>query len=394
MARGQLRRIFDWLFETGRLKRGDVVLDCFSGVATTAIEGTSRGVKCVGVELEERFHLLALENMEIHRRVWEAAGDFPPRLVCGDSRNLVALLSPAMVDCLCSSPPYADVLADQRDSRGPGQTSCNNPRKAGERYTADGASSTAGYGVTEGNLGGMVPGDVSCVVSSPPYAETSVIASGVQRNEPGWHTGKDLSAGKSKEYGTTEGQLAGMFPGTVEGVIDGCVSSPPYEGSSGNPVASGSDIAAGFGQGDISKRGEGRDTAFYGETDGQIGHTTGDTFWQSAAQILRQCHILLRDGATTCWVCRDFVRKGKRVPFCDQWVQLLEKCGYRVTHRIRCWLVEETTTPDLFEGMTTKRKKKASFFRLLAEKKGAPKIDNEEVIVAEKIGSPNDVKTT
>ena len=109
MARGLLSRIYDELFAMGALHRGDTVLDCFGGVGTTGILGAPRGLSVVCVELEPKFVALARQNVERHRVQWEGMGCPIPIIVQGDSRQLRAVLT-EQVDCLVSSPPYADQL--------------------------------------------------------------------------------------------------------------------------------------------------------------------------------------------------------------------------------------------------------------------------------------------
>jgi len=79
-------------------------------------------------------------------------------------------------------------------------------------------------------------------------------------------------------------------------------------------------------------------------------------------------------------VLKDYVKAGKRVPLCDDTARLLESLGFRVFERTRCWLVKEETHPSLFGGTVTKTKSRKSFFRRLAERKGSPRIDYEEVL--------------
>jgi hypothetical protein len=52
---------------------------------------------------------------------------------------------------------------------------------------------------------------------------------------------------------------------------------------------------------------------------------------------------------------------------------------------IRASLVKEWTEQCLFSGKTTKQKSRKSFFRRLAEKKGSPRIDAEDVLVMERM---------
>ena len=85
-------------------------------------------------------------------------------------------------------------------------------------------------------------------------------------------------------------------------------------------------------------------------------------------------------------VIKDFVRNKKRVPLCDQTAELLSTIGFEIPKRIQVMLVKEIQQPtDMFTGETNhKLIERKSFFRRLAEKKGSPRIDWEEVIWAVK----------
>ena len=74
------------------------------------------------------------------------------------------------------------------------------------------------------------------------------------------------------------------------------------------------------------------------------------------------------------------------MPLCDDTCRLLESLGFNVFERTRAWLVRETREPDLFGGKDhVQRKERKSFFRRLAEQKGSPRIDWEEVIWCRKL---------
>ena len=83
--------------------------------------------------------------------------------------------------------------------------------------------------------------------------------------------------------------------------------------------------------------------------------------------------------------CKDFVRKGQRVPFSDQWQQLCAACGFEPVERIAAMLVADHGDQlDIFGGATARLKERKSFFRRLAEKKGSPRIDHEDIIIMRK----------
>jgi hypothetical protein len=62
--------------------------------------------------------------------------------------------------------------------------------------------------------------------------------------------------------------------------------------------------------------------------------------------------------------------------------RLLEYLGFSLQERVRAMLVREARHGDLFAGEQIVKHERKSFFRRLAEKKGSPPIDYEEVIIA------------
>lgn len=81
---------------------------------------------------------------------------------------------------------------------------------------------------------------------------------------------------------------------------------------------------------------------------------------------------------------KDFVRNKVRVPFSDDWRRLCEACGFVTVEWIKASLVKEWEEATLFEGRKTKRRERKSFFRRLAESKGSPRIDHEDVLIMTK----------
>jgi hypothetical protein len=97
------------------------------------------------------------------------------------------------------------------------------------------------------------------------------------------------------------------------------------------------------------------------------------------AQVYAQCLQALRPGGVLACVIKSYVKQGKIVPLPDQTWQLLLHLGFLPLERVRAMLVKEHETPGLFGQVKTKTERK-SFFRRLAEKKGSPAIDYEEVL--------------
>jgi DNA modification methylase len=102
------------------------------------------------------------------------------------------------------------------------------------------------------------------------------------------------------------------------------------------------------------------------------------------AQVYASCFQAIKPGGVIVVVVKDYVKKGKRVPLCDDTVRLLEHTGFTMVERIHAMLVKETRHADLFNGHTTSKVSRKSFFRRLAESKGSPEINFEEVLIARK----------
>lgn len=124
----------------------------------------------------------------------------------------------------------------------------------------------------------------------------------------------------------------------------------------------------------------------YGHTPGQLNQASRETFWQAARVIVAKSHETLKPGGVSIWVCKDFVRDGARVPFCNQWRRLCESVGFEHLETHRAMLVKHkgsqaTLTGDLVE---LKSEHKSFFRRLHESKPDAIRIDWEEVIVMRK----------
>jgi hypothetical protein len=63
---------------------------------------------------------------------------------------------------------------------------------------------------------------------------------------------------------------------------------------------------------------------------------------------------------------------------------LCEACGFVEVEWIKASLVKRSEQPGLFGEAVVKTKSRKSFFRRLAEAKGSPAIDHEDVIIVRK----------
>jgi hypothetical protein len=372
ISRELSNRIYTHALSHGWLHPGDLVVDPFGGIGGTALGAMARGCRWIGVELEPKFVTMGRENLALFERSLHCEPD-RSWLLQGDSRRLAQVLAPDRPSCVVSSPPYAGIQV----SAGNVGNAINERWGKGQRLTqAD------SYGVSDGQLGNMREGQApALVVSSPPYAGIATGAGGLNTKpgKDGQQSGRSAQARSQdtdQRYGSSAGQLAVMS----EGNVDAVVSSPPFERSLSDAPSDAirRGVGASFGS---SSLGDG-----YGSTDGQIGAESGETFWKSAAEIVAQCHQILRPGGVAIWITKDFVRKGKVVNFSDQWQALCESRGFVTLCRHRAMLVEHHgEQDDLFGETKVLKTERKSFFRRLHEsKEGAVRIDWEDVICVRK----------
>jgi hypothetical protein len=366
------RKIYEHAIERGWLERGSVVIDPFAGIAGFALSAMRFGMHFVGVELEDRFIQLGRQNIELWNKKYSALPGWGSAvLLQGDSRELGRVVGEA--GAVVSSPPYAD---------GCTHTGGDDPRpefiKGGE-YRGVG---------------------IAGAISSPPYAESLASDDPDKRGglyrDPKRRNDKTLTA----EYGQSDGQLAQMPPGE----FDGIVSSPPWESQEAahsakkfrNPVASAKTRSDGYRTGRLSghyaspeailRSMEKANDQTYGDSEGQLGQASGDTFWSASRTIIEQVYQVLRPAAVAIWVCKRFVRGGEIVEFSQQWMQLCESIGFETIEWIKAWLVEDRGAQYTLDGSLEQRQvKRFSFFRRLhAQKYPHLAIEWEDVICLRK----------
>jgi hypothetical protein len=187
-------------------------------------------------------------------------------------------------------------------------------------------------------------------------------------------------------YGATEGQLGALPAGAPPRVAaDGVVSSPPWEGTiNGTDVEFVEKMEAEQNPGPrkVARKTPPQD---YGNTEGQLGNAAGTTFWEAARDVLLSTHAVCKPGSVTCWVTKPFVRRRKLVDFPGDWTRLLAACGFAPFLTAHALLDRVTAEPSLFGGEERTVRSRRSFFRRLAEKKGAPPINSEQVVFARRV---------
>ena len=393
-AYGLIKRIYEHGFGRGWWQKGELIADPFGGIGTGGIVAAYMGLRWFGVELEPRFVALFEKNIALHRRKWESVRDPVPVMVQGDSRQFSRLLS----DCsaIVTSPPYAETAVAMESGRASKQaeslrravedgrvTGRESVRVAHKGFNAHTNLAMEGvaYGSTPGQIGRLKAGDVDAVITSPPYADSVKGEHGEtetaqetrdKRQTQGGSLGQSQRHGG---YGATEGNIGNLK-------ADAVVTSPPYAdciNSQGSGIDWSKSVAPCSSDCARAKRAE-ELAGNYGATPGQLGNTSGETYWQAMAVVYDECRKVLKSGGIMCVVVKDYVKGGERVPLCDQTHDLLLSLGFEPVERIRAMVVEEQRHEGLW-GEVVEKKERKSFFRRLAESKGSPPIDWEEALV-------------
>lgn len=320
---------------------------------------------------------LAEKNFALHKQAWKKLGKPIPQVLQGDSRRLSEILQEAQI--VVTSSPYADI---EQSGGTKGLKKYGTGLTQGERCFDN-------YSTTPGQLGAMPSvrlADVIC--TSPPYADSLIEGTTGGRmgdGGPRKHWTKTVKTRESQYNKANLSNLGNLKAGSVASVV----TSPPFMGqmNQGGAGTTGiiQKIAIQTGRNpDGNSRKTMAQSKQWPETIGQIGNALPATYWQAVADVYRECHKILKPNGIICVVVKAYVKGGKRVPLPMQTLKLLIHLGFTPLERIKAMLVKETRTPSLFGGDIVKRKKRASFFRLLAEKKGSPRIDFEEVLICRK----------
>ena len=289
---------------------------------------------------------------------FEHAGVQGAVLLQGDSRQFAAIVGGCAG--IVTSPPYAEGLGHCRAEHA--------SNDAGRATVAPNAgkfskSDLAGrdYGTTPGQIGQLKAGDLDAILTSPPYAESAVIGP-VGKANIGAKGDILRKQGIEAGYGQTPGNI-GNLP---DKGLDGIVTSPPWEG---NPASKESlDGRAGTIRANPRYPGEKLYFANYAkqDSDGNLGNDSGDTYWGAVKTVYEQCLLALKPGGVLACVVKMYAKQGALVPLPDQTHDLLLHIGFEPLERVHALLVKETTVQGLF-GPETKRTARKSFFRRLAE---------------------------
>jgi hypothetical protein len=504
-------RIYNHAIDMGWVKRGDLVLDPFAGIAGFGFHALCYGLNFVGVELEEKFVSLGQQNISLwlrQLRGWPNLGT--ARIVQGDSRKLKFYMAKMIGNptLIVSSPPYsgsAEAIHAGIDWEKAGRRDRLKP--SAKRHAVMGDMSTPlTYGRSQGQLGAMKEGNfqdvikADLVVSSPPYAGQEQHGRPTKR-DPEFFEGRTIGIHGCQDYGHTPGNLANMKEGDVdlvvsspnfptdqpcpsqtrakkdyyaftrgdgtkfdhqmrskgnlatmkEGDISLVISSPPYAdqpiqknsgsidrkkqyktyrsqggGASFEAFCKTQELHSGdYGQSpgqlgslkegsfdavvssppysDIRQDGGSHRDGYKGLTNysgeprnywptqrdqKNLGNVPPDTFWSASKEIVQGCYELLRPGGHAIWVTKSYCKAGRIVDFPDRWKKLCESVGFKTVCEHRAMLIKEYGTQIKMNGedQTISVERKSFFRRLHESKRPDLKINWEMVTCMEKRG--------
>lgn len=344
-------------------KPGDTILDCMSGSGTLLVAcALGRNVICV--ELEKKFVDMQKANWQKIKALGPILGYKMGEAVIlqGDARNLESLLA----DSCIFSPPYGDPIGIT------GGTTQTFKDKYG--YTGD---KNIGYSENKNNIGNLPYGEISAVISSPPYAEAhdKKIGGVTDKNRPdlipySWTKSGNPNnisnlpykpdvictslpyeniTGKGKEIGS-KGQAVGPFDYTsLDPSVERLRNHGRTDPKSGGPY--------------------GRSLAHpYSPADENIGNLKSENYLQAMSQVYQNCFKVLRDGGLLILVVKNFIRNKKIIHLDTDTIKLCESAGFALKERLKRKLTQQ------------------SFWRIIYYRKypDAPKIEFEDILIFQK----------
>lgn len=104
-------------------KKGMHVLDPFGGVGSTAKACELLGRKCTSIELQEKWHNLAIERLE---KEVSTGASLNHNFILGDTRKVIKNLDTDLFDFIVTSPPYWSILNKKADHKVKQERLANN----------------------------------------------------------------------------------------------------------------------------------------------------------------------------------------------------------------------------------------------------------------------------
>lgn len=201
----------------------------------------------------------------------------------------------------------------------------------------------------EVTFGNLKYGDIDCVISSPPYEGSDVSQTHMTSNERG--------DPKNPNYRPSwKRKLAEGYADTKRPYADTIITSPPYEGTTGEGK-------------EIGSQGHAVGAFHYGNDEKQIGNLKGQTYLEAMLQVYTQCHKVLKRQALMILVTKNFIRDKQEVRLDEDTIKLCQEAGFEFIERH-------------YRKLTSQ-----SFWRVIYKQKypDAPEIGREDILVFSKV---------
>lgn len=395
-------------------KENDVVLDPMAGTGSTGIVASLKGRDAVLVELEDKFvGWINVAKGKVDRQ--NALLNRGSLVVLkGDARRLSKLLTKE-TNVIVTSPPYGNRLSDAEVKDGDKQRMSyalagaqdkqnigglplkevnaivTSPpysegigHSQGKRAGHDlvGKDSFVGYygDGDKNNIGNLKHGEISTIITSPPYSNSVTGESGIdwtkEKREDGSFRDRSKEPafnhltiyGAGFKYSDDKKNIGNLRHGTVDAII----TSPPYSETI-HKRAEYSKRVERLKQKDINfqplgKSVQTQDGDEYVKSKDNIGNLKRETYLSAMLQVYGEMFKVLKQGGLAVVVIKPFIRDKRVVDLPFQTWQLMEKAGFKLKQVYKL------------------RLKNASFWRILYSKKypDVQKISHEYVIVAQK----------
>ena len=236
-----------------------------------------------------------------------------------------------------SSPPYSEALSGGGIAK---KDHFTDPKLADRQYMPE------HHGKSPAQIGNLrdPKNDIDAVLSSPPWENQT------HGGQQGWSDPEKAAAISAERYRTGERK--------------------------GHPASAAA----------IKAQMERDDQRVYGDSEGQIGNSGGETYLAAMRQVYSSLHAVLKAGGVVALVTKNPV-KNKQIRRLDiDTIRLMEACGFKLIEHKFAMLSEETVHGDLFQGETRKKRERKSFFKRLHEKKHPElAVDCEDVLFFRKI---------
>jgi len=215
-------------------KEGEVVADIMAGTGSTGIVASYLGRRSILVELEDKFIEWIKKNVERLEKNGGKKGEI--KVLKGDARKLRELLG-VNANSIITSPPYSESV-----------NASNDPARRAERMleagldpeTIVGGKARCGevdwkYGESKEQISNLPHGEISTIITSPPYAEANRGGGIAQKGYEGKY-GKDekLPLRNDRPLSDNPDNISNLSLGDLN-AIDAVITSPPYADSRKQP---------------------------------------------------------------------------------------------------------------------------------------------------------------